>query len=115
MPGLADVRPSIGPVLYRSWGRIRLQQLRTLLTHTLAPYLRAAVQRRLPPHPGPGSGSSDRAVRELKKTALAAMAFLVGMDHSTHARKQQSGPPDMLDKSVFFHQVIPTDRISWWF
>lgn len=44
IPGLADVRPiCIAPVLYRIWGRIRLQQLRTLLTQTLAPYQSGGV------------------------------------------------------------------------
>ena len=44
IPSLADVRPiSIAPVLYRMWGRIRLQQLSTLLTTTLAPYQSGGV------------------------------------------------------------------------
>ena len=44
IPGLADVRPiCIAPVLYRIWGRIRLQQLRTLLTQTLVPYQSGGV------------------------------------------------------------------------
>ena len=119
MPGLADVRPiSIAPVLYRICGRIRLQQLRTLLTHTLAPYLRATVQRRIAPHPGPGSGSSHRAVRDANKNnsrqkkswdpaviPFKPLGFGIFGGHGSlnPCQETTNGPPDMLDKSGFFH------------